>query len=341
MLEFVKSQLSRNIKEAIEVYPYSSRPGFEQLRAAFVTGFLERFRADVGEHRAAIANRKIATLVRECGDYLRLTLKSTESIDVEKSRLHDLAARERSALADTKLELSLIARHAAAGCRTVIEAVLSKEEGVVRSEIRYALAEAAPSFPRDFAKLIEAFEDWLRTKLRARLETLSQANRGEFLQPLRDVERQYHRLLRNFRDRLSDQVMNLYGVPLRTTESEIALKPPRAPDVRIGRVFDHNWELLSPLLPMGLLRGIVLRRFQRRVGDEVFKNLSRLTSQWEEIVNGAIAQLQREAERRIEELVSTVDRLTSMPASEASRIRHDLDRLDALAQEAGIRRETV
>jgi hypothetical protein len=99
--------------------------------------------------------------------------------------------------------------------------------------------------------------------------------------------------------------------------------------------------LLSPLLPMGLLRGIVLRRFQRRVGDEVFKNLSRLTSQWEEIVNGAIAQLQREAERRIEELVSTVDRLTSMPASEASRIRHDLDRLDALAQEAGIRRETV
>jgi hypothetical protein len=68
----------------------------------------------------------------------------------------------------------------------------------------------------------------------------------------------------------------------------------------------------------------------------VYKNLSRLTSQWEEIVNGAIAQLQREAERRIEDLVSTVDRLTSMPTSEASVIRDDLGRLDAIAREIGI-----
>jgi hypothetical protein len=193
----------------------------------------------------------VGTLVRECGDYMRLTLKSAQMIEAEKSQLHDRAVHERSALADTKLEVSLIARHAMAGCRKVIETALSKEEAAVRNE-----------------------------------------------------------------------------------------KPPRAADVKIGRVFDHNWELLSPLLPMGLLRRAVLRRFQRKVGDEVFKNLSRLTSQWEEIVNGAIAQLQREAENRIEDLVSTLDRLTSMPASEASRIRDDLGRLEAIAREVGVAQES-
>jgi hypothetical protein len=58
--------------------------------------------------------------------------------------------------------------------------------------------------------------------------------------------------------------------------------------VNIGRAFDHNWELLSPLLPMAVLRGAVLNRFRRKIADDTFKNLSRLTAQWEEIVTSAI-----------------------------------------------------
>lgn len=335
VLEFVNTQLARNIGERIEVYPYSTRVGYEHLRDIFEARFIRRLRAQIGQERSAIEHRKVATLVRECSDYLRLTLKSAEMIEAEKSQLRHRAVYERSALADTKLQVSLIARNAMAGCRRVIETALSKEEVVVRNEVRQALAEAAPSFPADLARLIEAFEQWLKRVLSARLEILSQANRSEFLRPLLDVQRQHLRHLQNFRDRLSNRVMDLYGVPLRTTEPEIAVKAPRAPDVRIGRVFDHNWELLSPLLPMALFRSAVLRRFQRKVGDEVFKNLSRLTSQWEEIVNGAINQLEREAETRIEELVATVDRLTSLPASDASSIRNDLFRLDTMARDAG------
>jgi hypothetical protein len=290
VLGFVEAQLARNIGEAIEVYPYSTRAGYEHLRSIFASEFVDRLRTRIADERAAIANRKMATLLRECGDYVRLTLKSAEMIESEKSHLHDRAVSERNALADTKLELSLIARNAIGGCRGVIETALSTEETRVREEVQLALVEAAPSFPKDFAALIEAFARWLRMILLTRLEGLSQAKRAEFLRPLLDVQRQYLRLLQNFRDRLSGQVMELYGIPLRTTEPEIAVEPPSAPDVKIGRVFDHSWELLSPLIPMGLLRGAVLRRFQRKVGDEVFKNLSRLTTQWQEIVNTAIAQ---------------------------------------------------
>ena len=38
---------------------------------------------------------------------------------------------------------------------------------------------------------------------------------------LEDLERQYRRILQAFRDRLSDRVMERYGVPLRTTEVDL------------------------------------------------------------------------------------------------------------------------
>ncbi len=44
---------------------------------------------------------------------------------------------------------------------------------------------------------------------------------------------------------------------------------------------------------------------------EVYKNLSRLTSQWEEIINEAIFKTQKEAEHRLEELALTVRHLLS------------------------------
>jgi GTP-binding protein EngB required for normal cell division len=332
VLHFVKTQLARYLGKGIDVWPYSTRPGYENHHSVFVTEFIDPLRRRTTTEHAAIVDRKLQTLVRECRDYLQLTLKSAEMTESEKSQLHDRVINERSALADTRLELKLIAKHAIAGCRKNIETVLSTDERVLEEEIQQTLALAVPLFPKGFAELVEAFEDWLRTTLLSRLATLSRAKSEEVLQPLRDVQRQYTRLLQNFRDRLSEQVINLYGVPLRTNESEIGVKPPAAPDVKVGRMFDHNWELLSPLIPMTIFRNVVIRRFQRKVDDEVFKNLSRLTTQWEAILSQEITQVQRDAEGRIEDLISTVDRLTSAPASEVDDLRTDLNRLDTVAR---------
>jgi hypothetical protein len=81
---------------------------------------------------------------------------------------------------------------------------------------------------------------------------------------------------------------------------------------------------------MTLLRGAVLNRFRRKIADETYKNLSRLTSQWEEIVTSAIFELQREAENRMEVLLSTVQGLVSASRENAPQIRADLEKLNAL-----------
>ena len=82
--------------------------------------------------------------------------------------------------------------------------------------------------------------------------------------------------------------MRAFGVPLRTTETEINVVEPGTPDIRIGRVFDRNWELLSPLLPVWTIRAASIAILRAQSAYLVYQNLSRLSTQWEESINGAL-----------------------------------------------------
>jgi GTP-binding protein EngB required for normal cell division len=331
VIDYVRGQLADRFEQDIPIYPYSTRPGFEKLKRDVEDTLLKRVATDVVSQRRAISNRKITTLLRDSEQYIRLTLKSAEMLDTERVSLQKQLLAERQSLADTRLEVQLIARHAAAGTRTTIERALAPCESSMRQELLAAFEERAKQLPNSFAKLLDAFSDWLHAALSSELQSISGAKRSEFIQPLAAVQRQYQRVLQNFRDRLSDRTFTLYGVPLKTTEPDIVPQPPKMPDVNVGRAFDHNWELLSPVLPMRVLRAAVFNRFRRRIDDEVFKNLSRLTGQWEEIVTSAIFELQREAEKRMEELLTTVQGLVSASNDSAPQIRADLERLQAVA----------
>ena len=332
--DYVHGQLASRFTQKIPIYPYSTRPGFEVLKHDLEANLLKQVATDVESQRRAISDRKLTTLLHDCEQYIRLTLRSAEMLDSERVSLQNQLLTERESLADTRLEVQLIARHAAAGTRSVIEKALAPCEKPLCQKLSAAFEEQANQLPRGFSKLLDAFSDWLHAAMSSELLRISAAKRSEFLQPLVDVQRQYQRVLQNFRDRLSDRTFTLYGVPLKTTEPEIAPQPPKLSDVNIGRAFDHNWELLSPLLPMSVLRGAVFTRFRRKIADDTFKNLSRLTAQWEEIITSAIFELKREAEKRMEELLATVQGLVSASSESAPQIRADLERLQALAADA-------
>lgn len=112
------------------------------------------------------------------------------------------------------------------------------------------------------------------------------------------------------------------------------MEEPRAPDIHVGKVFDRNWELLSPVAPMWLVKGALERHFAGKVPYIVEKNLSRLASQWEERVNAAIGKVGKEAQRRLDELVETVDRLTASCGEAAPQISADLARLSSALADA-------
>ncbi len=331
VLEYVESRLRAEFAEPIPVLSYSIRPGYEELRARFERDQVERALADFHARRSAALERKLETLLGECGDYLRLALKSAETLDAQREELRERVLGSAQTLADRKLQLKLMARHAAGNTRSLVEQHLERTvRKALEKKLEQSLGEKLPGWRGSLGKELAAFESWLRETLREELARVSDAEQGAFLLPLRDLERQCRANLQSFRDELSEKVQRVFSVPLRTTESELEVEAPRSPDVSVGKIFDHNWELISWLIPMPIFRGVVETHFGEKTAGEVYKNLSRLTTQWEERINGAIVATAEQAGQRFDQLTLTVQRLLSSGDQErAAAIRPLLEQINA------------
>jgi GTP-binding protein EngB required for normal cell division len=340
VVDYVRAQLARNFPGSPRVFPYSTRPGFERFRQALevelVAGTLERF----AEERESILCRKMDTLLRECGDYLTLSLKSAELVHADRQALKRQVIGEKEIVDEVNSTVKLVVQHAAAGTRSLVSNRLETHQNYLERTLLEAFESEFPKWTKSLGVMLFSFEDWLATVLRDELTVLSVRERGSFLAPLRQVRKQAFRALQQFRDRLSVRTMQAFGVPLRTTETEIAVLDPGTPDIRIGRVFDRNWELLSPVLPVWMIKAAVHRHFARTISYLIYQNLSRLSTQWEESINPALWGVEKEARRRLDELMGTVERLVESGGNErAPQLRTDLERLEkarkSLAAEAG------
>jgi GTP-binding protein EngB required for normal cell division len=327
---FVQKQLARYWNRSVPVFPYSTHAGFEELRSQLDRDLLSHVQAEPAEQRDIILRHKLDSLLGECAGYLNLALKSAEIADSEREALRLKILGRKDAIDDTRLGLRLIVRHATGATRSAFERCLEDEETPLRQRLSIGLEKEFPSWTRSLLTATERFDDWLQRRVTEEMSALSQKHRGEFVEPLQRVGRQLSQSLQDFRNRLSERTLETLGVTLRTTEMDLNAEDPRSPDVRVGKIFDRNWELLSFLIPMTLFRGIVGRHFERKAGDVVFMNLSRLASQWEEIVNRALLKLEKDAMRRLDSLVATIQKLIASAGQEAPRIREDLERLQAL-----------
>jgi GTP-binding protein EngB required for normal cell division len=327
---FVQKQLARYWNRSVPVFPYSTRAGFEELRSQLDRDLLSHVQAEPAEQRNIILRHKLDSLLGECAGYLNLALKSAEIADSEREEVRLKILGRKEALDDTRLGLRLIVRHATSATRTTFERCLEDEETPARERLLIGLEKEFPSWTRSLLMATERFDDWLGARVTEEMWALSKKHRGEFVEPLQRVGRQLSQSLQDFRNRLSERTIETLGVPLRTTEMDLNAEDPRSPDVRVGKIFDRNWELLSFLVPMTIFRGIVGRHFARKAGDVVFMNLSRLTSQWEEIVNRALLKLEKDAMRRLDSLVATIQKLIASAGQEAPRICEDLERLQQL-----------
>jgi len=312
VLTFVEEQLKTRFPAGLRVFPFSVRPGYENLRAIFEREYLAPAIAAFQSECVAALERKLRTLLRSIGDYLRIALHAAEASENDREQLHTLVLGAEESLTDQKLQFQLLARHAAAQTRPFIEQRLRKTAlRQLKTRLKKLLSAESPRWRGSFARTLTQFERWLRAELESELANISASESKAFETTLRDLQRQCRENLQTFREQLSERVLRLSGTTLRTIETEIELRPLKAPDVSVGRVFDHSWELVSALIPMWLVRGALRHRFAEKVDGEVEKNLSRLTSQWENNLREAMHETEKEAERRFDELVFTVRHLLS------------------------------
>jgi GTP-binding protein EngB required for normal cell division len=329
VVEYVRAQLAKSLPGTPQVFPYSTKPGFEGFRLALEAELISGTLEHLAEERESILVRKMETLLRECGDYLTLSLKSAEMIQSDRQALKQQVIGEKEIVDEVKSAVRLVVQHAAAGTRSMVSHQLEKYQNELERALLETFESEFPKWNRSLAMMLSSFEDWLGNALRDELTVLSIRERGSFLAPLYKVQKQAFRALQQFRDRLSDRTLHAFGVPLRTTETDINVVEPKTPDIRIGRVFDRSWDLLSPILPVWLIRSAVHRHFARTISYLIYTNLSRLSTQWEESINGALWAVEKESRRRLEELLGTVERLVESSSNErAPQLRADLERLE-------------
>jgi hypothetical protein len=327
---FVHEQLARHWNGSVQVLPYSVRPGFEHLRTRLEERLLSPVQAKADEQRAAILRHKTDALLGECQDYLDIALKAAQSADSGREQLQRKLFGEEKFSDDARLTLRLIPRHAAGATRARFEELLRKDEQPVRQRLLADLDQAFPLWTRSLKTAMDAFQNWLQHSVAREIAACSKRHRREFLEPARSVSRQLSQSLQDFRNRLSERTLAVLGVPLRTTQMELQAADPPSPDIRVGKIFDHNWELLSFAAPMSLWKGVVKRHFERTVANVVFMNLSRLTSQWEEIANAALLSLEKDAIVQLDSLVATIEKLLASAGEESPQIQADLSRLAPL-----------
>jgi GTP-binding protein EngB required for normal cell division len=333
VINFVRDRLTQTFGSAPPVFPYSVRPGYEHFKEQIYERLFRGTLAQFEENRNAVLGRKLQTLLRECHDYLMLALKSAETVGAEREAVKRQVVGEKEALDEGKSELRLVVQHAAGGTRAAVAKRFDSHQRELEALLSSELERVFPDWSRSLRLALESFEHWLSDSLSKELMTISSKERAELLAPLEKLKKQVFRSLQNFRERLSDQTYRAFGVPLRTSESEILIEEPRTPDIYIGKVFDRNWELLSPVAPMSLFKPLVRRHFRGDVPYMIEKNLSRLASQWDESIRAAMMQILREAERRLDELVTTVEWLTGTSSDEALNIRADIERIDSCLAE--------
>jgi hypothetical protein len=316
-----------------EVFPYSTRPGYERFREALECALFAETLRNLQTEREAILVKKADTLLGESADYLALALKSAELNEREREALKQQVVGERETVDPVRATIRLVVQHAAAQTRAQVSEKLETHQPGLERALLQAFEDEFPCWNRSLASMLSAFEDWLATALRGSLAEVSALERGSLLAGLGGVRRQVFGTLQDFRDRLSERTLRAFGVPLSTTESEIAVAEPGVPDIRVGRVFDRNWELLSPVLPLWAIRRPVRRHFQRTIPRAVESNISRLSAQWEEAIHTALWGLEKEARRRLGELAGTVaEMIAGCGGERLTGMRADLERIGRARQ---------
>ena len=333
VLDFIHQQLAKREGAKPRVLPYTTRAGGDEARRE-VEDLIDGTLASLGEERRRIVSRKVDTLLAECESYLKLALRSAQAADSERDDLARLVRSEREAVADVKAQYKLLVQHTAGAVRSQFAAALEKHQPGLEKEMAAGIRAEFPKWASSLANAMQLYEEWLDRELHRRLSRISEEQAPQFTAPLGKTAKQIEHSLQAYRDRLSNQTERAFGVPLHTTETEINAEAPEHPDVRIGRVFDRNWELLSPVLPMWLIRKLVYRHFQSKLPFMIYKNLSRLATQWEQNVTAALYQIRTEADRRLDELIATVERLLATGASGADELQRDLLLVQSLRAKA-------
>lgn len=276
-----------------------------------------------------ILSHKLQTLVTECRDDLEIAHRAASHVELDCDQLKHRIFDEQSRFASIQEEIRLIARDCTAKTRPLIANHINQFQRPLQNKLTEELKSKLSFWRMNLWKLARAYESWLKEAFEREIREISHREREHFLSPLKTAQLRLTHAVEAFRSRLSKNIEGALGVKRSTPTWEIRIEDPKAPDVHVAYAFDIHLDAIWFLVPMFVFRFLFHRHFLQAVPFEVEKNLSRLASQWSELVNEAIQNITREAERTVAEEITTIESLLSQTKSRLGLIQETLEYLEA------------
>jgi len=327
VVEFTRAQIMLQTGRDLPILPFSIRPSHASLREEVLAFLRKRIVAGREERFRGIMRHKALTLLTECRSYLFLAQAAADSAGKARAELSRILSREAREKEAIRSETAVFSRDLKSRVRSSAGEKFHAHRGDLAEHLVLGLDRDSGAWKGNFAETTRRFQAWLRESLEQELMDLS--GRGEeYLSPyLLEAQSSLHRTVRAFQDRLSEQIEAALGISFEGAAFHAAIREPSHPDVRVGKIFDIHLDLLWFLIPMALARRPLFGHFRRRIVWEAEKNLSRLSSQWAEAVNGSIDHLVRQAMEFIDGELATIGRLVSGAEDNRERIQAALEKI--------------
>jgi len=330
VVEFTKQQVIRHTGKEVAILPFSNRPGFEPLRDAVREHLLRRIVHRREETFEEIVDHKIRFLIGGCRQYLALANHAAEAAGKSREELREVLTREDRDLGSVKSEIGLQVRDLESRVRTVAGERFHSYHREIRDRMDRRLREVEKEWTGNLAKVTRAFREWLLESLEEELAEVSFYGETHLAGFLVTAQSSFQRAVRAFQDRLAKEIERALGISFTGARFHAEIEEPARPDVRVGKTFDTQIDLLWFLIPMNLFRSLAFRHFRKQVAWEVEKNLSRLASQWADAVNRSIGGLARQSLEFMQDELATIQSLVGNAEDRRDDIRKALAELDHL-----------
>jgi GTP-binding protein EngB required for normal cell division len=333
VLEFTQHQLLQHADRQLLVLPYSTHPGFEAMRQAVRNHVL---RAMAGRHQELFSNildHKVRAIVGSCRDYLLLAQRAATAASEAREELREMLNLEQVSLQSVKGEIGVFTRDLKTRARAMASDHFQGFRKEVQRHLQVSLRGEMGGWKGNLAQRRARFEHWLEQALHEEMAMVSAHGQQFLATHLLEAEASLQRKVRGFQDRLARAIQRALGLTFEGARFHAELSNPRQPDIRVGKVFDSQVDLLWFLIPMGVLGPLFDRHFLRLLPWEAEKNLSRLANQWAEAVNACIEGLVSQALEFMRKELETLESLTTVAEDRRDDIQRALGTLDKTPKE--------
>ena len=310
ILDFTQHQVAQHLGRPVRVLPFSTQPAFAAMREAVRQHLLTRVAGPHEDLAQAILDHKLRAIQGACQEYLRLALGAAEAAAGSREALRIAIAQERVALDAVKGEVGVLVRDLQTRARTrAADRFLAHKPAVAR-RLHTDLKAEMKGWAGHLGQRRERFEAWLDAALREAMMDVSLTGHEVLDACLLEAQTSLQRLVRAFQDRLAETIRQALGLRFEGARFHAEINEPRQPDIRIGKVFDTQVDLLWFLIPMGLLGRFFERHFLKLLPWEAEKSLSRLANQWAEAGQASLQGLVAQALDFMRQELSTLESLT-------------------------------